>query len=208
MMNNNSISFNHPPDPLVIVLSGPSGVGKDAILNRLKEQKYPCEFIITMTTRPQRSSEKQQVDYNFVSVDKFQELLKKGGLLEWAQVYGHLYGVPKQAVKEALAIGKDTIIKVDVQGAASIKRVIPEAVFIFIFPPSMDELTKRLRQRRSETPSAQIARLKAAEDEMRQSTEFDYLVCNQSDKIDLAVKQIQAIITAEKCRAKPRKIAL
>lgn len=211
MMNNNNNSstlINRPPNPLVIVLSGPSGVGKDAILNRLKQQKYPCEFIITMTTRPQRASEKHQIDYNFVSVDKFQELLKNNGLLEWAQVYGNLYGVPKQPVKEALARGKDTIIKVDVQGAANIKRIIPEAVFIFISPPSIEVLSKRLQQRRTETASSQSARLKAAEDELLRSSEFDYIVCNQCNEIDQAVKQIQAIITAEKCRVNLRKITL
>jgi guanylate kinase len=208
MMNSNSsIFFNRLPDPLVIVLSGPSGVGKDAILNRLKEQKYPFEFITTMTTRPQRVNEKQD-DYNFVSVEKFQVLLNNNGLLEWAQVYGNLYGVPKQPVKEALSKGKDTIIKVDVQGAANIKRIMPDAVFIFISPPSLEELSKRLIQRHSETSTSQAARLKAAEDEIRQSSQFDYIVCNQCNEIDLAVQQIQAIITAEKCRVNPRHIIL
>ncbi len=204
----NSTCYLHQPSALVIVISGPSGVGKDAILNRLKEQNYPCEFITTMTTRQQRANEKNKVDYNFVTIEEFRELLNNKGLLEWAQVYGNLYGVPKQPVKDALAAGKDVIIKVDVQGAASIRQIIPEAIFIFIAPPSLEELSKRLLRRSSENASVQSSRLKAAEEEMRQSKQFDYIVYNQNNKIEHAVRQIQAIITAEKCRVNPRKINL
>jgi guanylate kinase len=207
-MNSPGSTFDCLLNPLVIVVSGPSGVGKDAILNRIKEKKYPFEFITTMTTRPQRFNERAQIDYNFVSLAKFQELLNNNGLLECAQVYGNWYGVPRQPVKEALLKGKDTIIKVDVQGAASLKQIIPEAVFIFISPPTLDELSNRLTKRCSESPASLTARLKAASDEMQQMPQFDYVVCNQCNAIDLAVEQIQAIVTAEKCRVNPRKVCL
>jgi guanylate kinase len=196
------------PCPLVIVVSGPSGVGKDAILNRMKERKYPFTFITTVTTRRQRSSERHEVDYHFISRDEFQQLLKEDGLLESASVYGNWYGVPKAPVKEALAQGRDTIIKVDVQGAANIKKILPEAVFIFILPPSMLELSHRLTQRCTETVADLSTRLKTAEAEMQQVCNFDYLVMNPCDDIDSAVKDILSIVAAEKCRLNPRRIAL
>lgn len=132
-------SCNSSVNPLVIVISGPSGVGKDAILHRMRELNYPFKYVTTMTTRCQRVTEKHMVDYHFLSVYEFQKLLKNGGLLEHANVYGNWYGVPKEPVKQALAKGKDVILKVDVQGAANIKKILPEALFIFIAPPSMEE---------------------------------------------------------------------
>jgi guanylate kinase len=194
--------------PLVIVISGPSGVGKDAILHRMRESKSLFEYITTMTTRRQRTTEKHMVDYHFVSVDEFQELLKTGGLLENANVYGNWYGVPKEPVKQALAKGKDVILKVDVQGAANIKKIIPEAVFIFIAPPSLEELSSRLSHRSTETDSDLAVRLKTAKDEMEQVCKFDYVVINRCNEIEAAIENIRAIVTAEKCRAVPRKAAL
>jgi guanylate kinase len=196
------------PNPLVLVVSGPSGVGKDAILNRLKERKYHFEFITTVTTRRQRSSEKHQVDYNFISVEEFQQLLHNNGLLESANVYGNWYGVPKYPVKEALEKGKDIFIKVDVQGAANIKKAIPEAVFIFIMPPSLQELSTRLRRRSTETPADLSVRLKTAEAEIAQISNFDYVVQNPCNEIDSAINDILSIIKSEKCRVKQRKVNL
>ena len=194
--------------PLVIVISGPSGVGKDAILTRIKEKGYPFAFITTVTTRPRRSNEKHQVDYNFISVDEFQKLLRSGGLLEWAKVYGNWYGVPKGPLKEALARDQDTIIKVDVQGAANLKKILPGAVFIFILPPSMSELSNRLMQRCTETEGDLTLRLKTAEVEMQQLSNFDYIVLNPCNDIDSAIENILAIVKAEKCRVNPRQINL
>jgi guanylate kinase len=213
MMMNNLVSgddgFSPPKsEPLVIVVSGPSGVGKDAILNRMKALKYPFDYVTTVTTRAKRVNEKNQVDYVFISIDEFQALLKNSGLLEWANVYGNFYGVPKQPVKDALAKGKDIIIKVDVQGAANIKKIIPEAVFIFIAPPSVGELSNRLIGRCTENESDLALRLKISKDELRQICNFDYVVINASNKIDSAIEEIRAIVTAEKCRATPRKITL
>jgi guanylate kinase len=206
--NNREPTCNVSNNPLVIVVSGPSGVGKDTILNQMKARKYPFEFITTATTRRQRATEKDGVDYHFISVDEFQDLLKNNGLLESANVYGNWYGVPKEPVKKALAQGKDTIIKVDIQGAANIKRILPEAVFIFITAPSHEELSKRLIQRCTESSPDLSLRLRNAEAEIRQIGNFDYMVMNPCDDVESAIKNILAIVGAEKCRVNPRKYSL
>jgi len=200
--------FNPPSSPLFIVVSGPSGVGKDAVLTRMKELSCPLEYIVTATIRRQRAKERDNVDYHFISMERFQEMIENKELLEWANVYGNWYGVPKEVVKQALDKGQDIIVKVDIQGAATIKKILPEAVFIFLIPPSMEELVIRLKQRHTESPFDLALRIKTAEEEIKQLSLFDYIVVNKRDEIDLAVSQIKAIITAEKCRVNPRKIAL
>jgi len=200
--------FSLPTKPLLVVLSGPSGAGKDALLTRMKETGPPVKRITTVTTRAQRAKERDNVDYHFVSERKFQEMIKNNELLEWANVYGNWYGVPKQPVKQALDRGQDVLVKVDTQGAATIKKILPEAVFIFVIPPSMAELMTRVKQRHTESPFDLALRIKTAEEEIKQLPLFDYIVVNKRDEIDLAVSEIKAIITAEKCRVSPRKIAL
>ena len=202
------LPFERPTRPLLIVLSGSSGVGKDAVLARMKESGYPLKYITTLTTRPQRPNEQDNVDYHFVSLERFQEMMANNELLEWAQVYDNWYGVPRAAVKQALDEGRDVIVKVDIQGAATIKRILPPAIFIFLMPPSMEALIERLKQRRTESPSELALRLKAAGEEIKQLPMFDYGVINRWDKIDQAVAEIEAIITAEKCRVVPREITL
>jgi len=197
--------FNLQSKPLLIVLSGPSGAGKDAVLSQMKKSAYPIEFITTITTRPQRAEEKNNIDYHFVSVESFQRMIENKELLEWANVYGNWYGVPKEPVKRALDRGQDAIVKVDVQGAATIKKILPQAVFIFLVPPSREELTTRLRQRHTESPFDLTLRIKTAEEEMKKLPLFDYVVVNRQDEIDLAVSEIEAIITAEKHRVTPGK---
>ncbi len=202
------VPLSLPIKPLLIVLSGPSGAGKDAILTRMKELGYPLEYITTVTTRRQRANERDNVDYHFVSTEKFQEMISSNELLEWANVYGSWYGVPKQKIKQALDKGHDIIIKVDIQGAATIKRILPQAVFIFVMPPSIEELTTRLKQRHTESPFDLALRVNTAKEEIRQLPLFDYVVLNKQDGIDLAISHIAAIITAEKCRVTPREITL
>jgi len=197
-----------PQSPLLIVLSGPSGVGKDAVLTRLRESGYPLGYITTLTTRTQRPNEKDGVDYHFVSEAKFREMLDGNAMLESANVYGNWYGVPRAAVKEALDRGEDVIIKIDVQGAATIRRIAPRAVFIFLTGPSIEELSNRLGQRLTESPDQLAVRLRTAEEEMKQLHLFDYVVVNREGEIDAAVSRIEAIITAEKCRVNPRQIEL
>ena len=197
-----------PQSPLLIVLSGPSGVGKDAVLTRLRESGYPLRYITTLTTRTQRPNEKDGVDYHFVSEAKFREMLDGNAMLESANVYGNWYGVPRAAVKEALDRGEDVIIKIDVQGAATIRRIAPRAVFIFLTGPSIEELSNRLGQRLTESPDQLAVRLRTAEEEMKQLHLFDYVVVNREGEIDAAVSRIEAIIIAEKCRVNPRQIEL
>lgn len=194
--------------PLLLVLSGPSGAGKDAILTRMKELGTPLEFIVTMTTRPRRTSERDTIDYHFVSRESFQKMTDNNELLEWANVYGNCYGVPQQAVKQALDRGRDTIIKVDVQGAAAIKKALHQAVFIFLMPPSMPELVTRLKKRNTESDSELALRLKTAEQEVKELGMFDYVVVSQRDQIDRVVSDIRVIIAAEKLRVTPREVRL
>ena len=197
-----------PKSPLLIVLSGPSGVGKDAVLYRLKESGCPLYYVVTMTTRPRRDNEQDMVDYHFISADEYRNMLARNELLESANVYGNWYGVPRAAVEEALDRGEDVIIKIDIQGAAAIKKIVPDAVFIFLAPPSMEELTNRLTRRLTESPADLTLRLETAREEMSELSQFDYVVVNQDSGLDQAVSSIQAIITAEKCRVSPRQIKL
>jgi guanylate kinase len=200
--------FDLPPKSLLIVLSGPSGAGKDAVLNRMKKSGYPAQFITTITTRPKRAKEKNDVAYHFVSVKTFQQMIKNKELLEWANVYGNWYGVPREPVMQALDQGRDTIIKIDIQGAATIKKLLPQAVFIFLMPPSMEELATRLKDRQTESHLDLDRRLETAEEEIRQLALFDYVVFNKREEIAQAVSAIKAIITAEKHRLIHRGISL
>ena len=200
--------LNLSPRPLLIVLSGPSGVGKDAILTRMREFGYPLEYITTVTTRPRRASERDHIDYHFISAEKFQDMIKHDKLLEWANVYGNWYGVPKEPVKLALDNGQDAIVKVDIQGVDAIKKILPQAVFIFLMPPSKEELKLRLKQRHTESSFDLGLRIKTAEEEIKQLPLFDYVVFSRRGEINRAVSDIAAIITAEKCRITPREITL
>ncbi|MDO8577997.1 MAG: guanylate kinase [Dehalococcoidales bacterium] len=202
------LSFIRPYKPLLIVLSGPSGAGKDAVLYRMKVSGYALKYVITATTRQQRPNETNGMDYYFVTVEQFHDMLQKSELLEWAEVYGHWYGIPKAEVRKALDMGQDVIVKIDVQGAATIKKMIPNAVFIFLVSTSKDDLALRLRQRHTESSADMALRLNAADDEMNQISRFDYVVVNHWDKIDQAVADIIGIIRAEKCRVVPREITL
>ena len=200
--------FNLPKRPLLIVISGPSGAGKDTVLTKMKELDCPLEYVVTVTTRPRRDKERNNVDYHFISKERFQEMIERKEFLEWANVYGNWYGVPKESVKQALDKGQDIIVKVDIQGAATIKKILPQAVFIFLVPPSMEELILRLKQRHTESPFDLALRTKTAEEEIKQLSLFDYIVVNKRDEIDLAASEIKAIITAEKCRVTPGEITL
>ena len=201
-------TLNPTTKPLLIVLSGLSGAGKDAVLARMKESGYPREYITTVTTRPQRANEKDNIDYHFISREKFQEMIKGNELLEWASVYDNWYGVPKEPVKRALDKGQDVVVKVDVQGAATIKKILSQAVLIFLTTPSIEELVLRLKQRHTESPSELALRTKTAEEELRQLPLFDYVVFNRREEIDRAVADVEAIIAAEKCRVTTQELAL
>jgi len=190
--------------PLFIVLSGPSGVGKDEVLTRMKKLGRSFHWVITATTRPRRPREKDGIDYYFLSQEEFQQMRDKGQFLEWAKVYGNYYSVPKDEIGQALSKGMDTIVKVDVQGAASIKKILPQAVFIFLVPPSMEELELRLKQRCSESSANLALRWEKAKEEMKSLPLFDYVITSHRDEIDAIISKIDAIVVAEKCRVKPR----
>ena len=192
--------------PLLIVVSGPSGAGKDAVLARVKGSGQPLNFVVTATTRSQREGESDGASYYFVSRERFQEMVEGGELLEWAEVYGNLYGVPRRRVKEALERGHDVLVKVDVQGAATIKRAVPQALLIFLAPPSTAALEERLRDRSTESAAELERRIATAHEEMKQQGMFDYVVVN--DEVEMAAAEIDAIIAAEKRRLRPRAVNL
>ena len=194
--------------PLLIILSGPSGVGKDAVLARMKKSDRPFHYVVTATTRPKRAGEKNGVNYHFLSQKAFQQMINKHQFLEWASVYGNYYGVPKDEVSPALSKGVVTIVKVDVQGAATIRKSSPQAVFIFLMPPSTQALEKRLKRRRSESSEDLALRLATAREEIRSLPLFDYVITSHQNKLDEVVSQIDAIVTAERCRVKPRTVDL
>jgi len=200
--------YRFPTYPLLIVISGPSGAGKDRLIARMKELGYPFHFVVTATTRPQREGEVHGRDYFFVSTDEFAQMIEKDQLLEYAVVYGDYKGIPKEQVRQALASGKDVILRIDVQGAATIRRLIPEAVLIFVTAPSEEELIARLQARKTEPPDQLKLRIATSRQEMRRLPEFDYVVVNRTGELDKAVDQILAIITAEHCRVNPRIVRL
>jgi guanylate kinase len=201
MKGKKNSSLIPPLKPLLIVLSGLSGVGKDTVLAKLRKSGLPAYISVSATTRPHRSGEKDGADYYFVTPDKFQEMVDTNQLLEWATVYGNRYGIPREPVRQAIKKGQDVIVKIDVQGAATIKKQVPEAVLIFLITMTLEELEKRLKKRRTENPSELELRLKTAEKELDSIPMFDYMVVNREGKIDRAIADIMAIITAEKCRA-------
>ena len=178
------------------------------MLARMRRSGRPFHYVITATTRPKRAREKNGVNYHFLSRKEFQQMIDKHQFLEWANVYGNYYGVPKDEITSALSKGVDTIVKVDVQGAATIKKILPQAVFIFLMPPSVEELEKRLKRRRSESSEDLTLRLEMAKGEIKSLPLFDYVITSHQNKLDEVVSQIDAIIAAEKRRVKPRIVEL
>ena len=199
---------SRPIPPVLVVISGPSGVGKDVILARLKERQQPFHYAVTATTRPRRDYEVEGVHYYFRTVEEFRVLIDQGELLENATVYGNYYGVPKAGLREALGRGEDVILKIDVQGAASVKMRVSNAIFIFIAPGTREELIGRLVGRGTEDPDSLALRLATYEREMRAASSFDYLVINRDGQLDATVDAIIAILVAEKSRVTPRRVEL
>lgn len=197
---------DHPP--LLVIVSGPSGVGKDAALRRMQELRRQFHFLVTNTTRPRRADEIEGVDYHFVTKEKFAEMEQRGDFLERAVVYGYDYGNSRSEVSAALARGQDVIMRIDVQGAASIRRILPDAIFIMLLPPSFDTLEARIRKRRTEPEEYLQIRLHAARLEMNEVEKFDYAIVNEDNALDETADLIYAIIRAEKLRVKPRRVVV
>jgi len=187
--------------PLLIVLSGPSGVGKDAALNQLRKLDRPWHFVVTATTRTIRPGETDGVDYIFLDEPTFLGMKDRNEFVECAQVYGRWYGVPRSQVTSGLEAGKDVILKIDVQGAATVRKMAPNALFLFMVPGSFEELQDRLAQRMTESTPEMELRLKTAADELSQASQFDRQVVNSKDNLRQAVSDIDATIAAEKRRS-------
>ena len=194
--------------PLLIVISGPSGVGKDAVLRRMKERGLPFHFVVTATTRPRRSGEVEGRDYLFVSRQDFDGMVERGEMLEHALVYNDYKGIPRPQVAQALASGHDALLRVDVQGAATIRALAPEALLIFLLAGSEAELERRLRARHTESEKDLALRQQAARLEIERLDLFDYAVVNRDFALDGTVDTILAIIHAEHHRSQPRQVRL
>ncbi len=196
------------PNPLLIVISGPSGVGKDSVLQRMKERGLPFHFVVTATTRSRRENEVHGKDYWFVSKDEFARMIEEDELIEYAIVYGDYKGIPKFEVREALASGKDVVMRIDVQGAETVRKLAPEALLIFITCESEDELERRLRERKTETADSLALRIATARKELQRIESFDYVITNQDFHLDDTVNKVRAIIEAEHLKVKQRKVDL
>jgi len=198
------------PGAMLVVISGPSGVGKDTILTSMREL-YPDpgrRFIVTCTTRPIREGEVDGVSYHFLSLERFDDLRRRGELLEAAQVHGHWYGTPRDQVVDALGHGCDALLKIDVQGARAVRARVPEALLIFIMPPSIEALRGRLRSRATESDAQLALRERDAARELARRDDYDHLVVNETGQIATTARQIHEIIQAERQSDPDRRIAV
>lgn len=186
--------------PLVIVVSGPSGVGKDSVVRKLQEVSTDLHFVVTATSRPIRNGEEDGVDYIFMTREEFEQGIEAGEFIEHALVYGDYKGIPRSQVDAAQREGKDVILRLDVQGAATMKSLYPDCISLFLAAESEASLVHRLIERKTEALDSLLIRIKTARSELRRLHEFDYVVVNEDDKLNDTVKSIQAIILAEKCR--------
>ena len=194
--------------PRVFIISGPSGVGKDAVIDRLRAGEVDTHFAITATTRTKRANETDGLHYYFLTTEQFADRERDGELLEHAYVYDNRYGVPRTPVRQALERGQDVVIKIDVQGAAAIKALIPQAVGIFLAPESMESLYGRLSARKTDDPEVLARRFAEAGVELRRANEFDYIVFNQTNGLRRALDDIRAIMQAVRSETNPPEIVI
>ena len=192
----------------LIVISGPSGVGKDSVIDQLRPVLPDVHFAVTATTRPRRPNEIEGIHYYFLDPDEFQRRREDGEFLESAVVYANHYGVPRTPIRRALERGQDVVVKVDVQGAATIRARSPDGIFIFLAPESMPELYRRLSGRKTDDPDAVMRRFNEASQELLRAPEFDYVVFNESARMESAIDEIVAIITAERLRTRQQPVRI
>jgi len=183
---------------LLIVISGPAGVGKGAVRARLKERRPDLLYGVSATTRPKRPGEVDGVSYHFLDREEFLRRVAAGEFVEWAEVHGNLYGTPRHPLEDWLAAGRDVIVEKDIQGAATLRKLYPDAVYVFLLPPSLETLRERMCRRGADSPAAMERRLVAAPGELAQVVHYDYAIVN--DDLDAAVSRLEAVIVAEKCR--------
>lgn len=208
-MSDETLSFDlFHPQPLLVVISGPSGVGKDAVLKAMQQRGLMLHYVVTMTSRAPRNGEVEGVDYFFVSREGFEALIEQDEFIEYANVYNDYKGIPKSQIRQALASQRDVILRVDVQGAKTLRSLCPDAVLIFLIPSNEKEWLERLRSRKSETAESLALRLDTAKKELENLGEFDYVVVNAQDRLKDTVDTIEAIIRAEHHRVEPRKVSL
>ncbi|CAO2821917.1 unnamed protein product [Amaranthus hypochondriacus] len=197
------------PNPLIVVISGPSGVGKDAVIKKLREVRENMHFVVTATTRPMRPGEIDGKDYHFVSKQEFLSMLEKNELLEHALVYGDYKGIPKQQIREFMAKGCDIVLRVDIQGAATLRKILGNsAVFIFVVAESEYAMVNRLIGRKTETSEMLLVRIATAREEVKHAKNFDYVVVNADGQLESAVKLVESIIDAEKAKVSPRNVRI
>jgi guanylate kinase len=194
-------------NPLLIVISGPAGVGKDSVIRCLERTGEPLHFVVTATDRAPRPGEIHGKDYYFVSTEEFEHMIRDDELLEHAVVYEQYKGIPKRHIRAAMDSGKDAITRVDVQGARTIRDIAPDALLIFL-AASEEDLIKRLRRRGSDSPEQLAVRMEQYHREMEYIDIFDYVVFNHEDELGEAVEDVLAIITAERCRVHQREVTL
>lgn len=194
-----------PPNPLIIVISGPSGVGKDTVIKKLRESRDSLHFVVTATSRPMRPGEVNGKDYFFVSKEEFLQMVDKNELLEYALVYGDYKGIPKKQIREYMAKGYDIVLRVDIQGAQTLRRILGDsAVFVFLAAESEMALVERLVERKTESREELLVRIATAREEIKHVKNFDYVVVNAEGKLDVAVKLVESIIDAEKAKVQQR----
>jgi guanylate kinase len=207
MTDSNTFPKNDIP-PLLIVISGPSGVGKDTVIQHMKDRSLHFHFVVTATTRPARENEVHGKDYFFVSHDEFARMIEADELLEFAHVYNDYKGIPKFQVREALESNLDVIMRLDVQGAATIRKLYPQALLIFLTTEDEDALINRLKNRQTETHDEISMRIAMARREFNSLGDFDYVLVNRENQLDETVDIILAIITAEHHKVHPRRVSL
>jgi guanylate kinase len=195
-------------NPLLIVISGPSGVGKDSVLEEMKSRGLPFHFVITATTRKPRPDEVDGADYFFLTQDDFARMIDEGELLEYAVVYQDYKGIPKSQVRKALESGKNVIMRIDVQGAETVRKLVKDALLIFLVPQSEEELINRLKKRNTETKESLKLRIATTRQEFKKIDIFDYIVVNKDNKLKETVDMIEAIIKAEQQRVHQRVVDL
>jgi guanylate kinase len=193
---------------LLFVLSAPSGAGKDSVISAALEHGMNFYVVPSVTTRAPRPGESQGNPYQFVSQEQFDQMVSHDELLEYAKVHGNWYGQPRKPIRERLKVGQDVLLKIDVQGAATIRKKIPGAIFIFLIPESLEALASQLIHRNTETPEELTLRLENARAELAQQDQYDYIIKNRQGYLAEAVEQLWAIVEAEHCRVHPRHVKL
>ena len=198
-----------PPNPMLVIISGPSGVGKDTIIEALEQRGHlpAYHYVVTCTTRPRRANEIDGVSYRFLSVPEFLAMRDAGELLEANQVHDNWYGTPRAGVRDALARGQHAILKIDVQGAEVVKRNVSAALLIFVLPPSMETLVEHLKARRTESAEQLEIRQRNAALELARKDDYDYVVVNEENRVDVTAERIEQIITQEERRG-PRQVTV